>query len=222
MRAANHFWIARDIIGGNPALDLVNTVSGWNDTPEDWVPNIDTFLRWARISSVLSAEETDQAEFLAKDSPVVVERVLAAAKELRFALWRLIDSLERHKDPDGRDLSVISEWARRLSLSQEIRVSRHKISLAIDRDISPLELPALRITSAALRLLTDPPPGRIKTCPGGNCGWKFLDHSKNQSRRWCDMSLCGNLAKGAHFRSRNRRAAGRIRPATPRASKMLR
>ena len=30
MRVVNHRWIPGDIVGGSSALNLVNTVSGWN------------------------------------------------------------------------------------------------------------------------------------------------------------------------------------------------
>src|SRR5260370_20522118 len=168
MKAINHSWIARDMIGCNVALDLINTVSGWNDTPEDWVPDISSFLAWARISGLLSAAEKNQAEQLAQDFPVAAERVLAALKELRFALWRIVNSLECHKVPKPLDLSVMNEWARRLHLSEELVFTRNKITLAINGDIPPLELPTLRITAPALLLISDATLGRINTCPGRN------------------------------------------------------
>jgi len=42
---------------------------------------------------------------------------------------------------------------------------------------------------------------RLKTCPGHHCGWAFYDHSRNQTGRWCSMSVCGGRAKArAHYR----------------------
>ena len=44
---------------------------------------------------------------------------------------------------------------------------------------------------------------RIRECPGqGTCGWLFLDLSKNASRRWCDMRVCGNRAKARRHYAR--------------------
>jgi len=41
---------------------------------------------------------------------------------------------------------------------------------------------------------------RLKLCPGEHCGWAFYDHSRNQSGRWCSMSVCGGRAKSrAHY-----------------------
>lgn len=39
---------------------------------------------------------------------------------------------------------------------------------------------------------------RVKSCP--LCGFLFHDVSKNNSRKWCSMSTCGNRSKVAKFR----------------------
>ncbi|MFL5860186.1 MAG: CGNR zinc finger domain-containing protein [Solirubrobacteraceae bacterium] len=44
---------------------------------------------------------------------------------------------------------------------------------------------------------------RLKVCPGHHCGWAFYDHSRNQTGRWCSMSVCGGRSKArAHYRRR--------------------
>lgn len=46
---------------------------------------------------------------------------------------------------------------------------------------------------SALRLISPSRSGALKICP--NCEWLFLDRSKNKSRAWCDMAVCGNRVK---------------------------
>lgn len=204
MKPVHRHWTAGDIVGGNSALDLVNTVSGWSADPEDWVPDIASFLVWARTCSLVDPGGQSAAVRRAKESPAAAERVLASVKELRFALWRIVSSLQRGKAADTSDLAVIDEWRRRLALSEEVTAQRNKIYVAIKGEVSALELPGLRVIRAALDLLREFPVGRVKTCPAHDCGWKFVDQSKNRSRRWCDMEVCGNLAKTRRYRSRNR------------------
>lgn len=203
MRAVNHRWLPGDIVGGSLALDLVNTVSGWTHDPEDWIPDITSFFAWARICGVLDTRANSEAVGLAERSSVAADRVLASVKELRFALWSLIDSFEHRRPAGASYLSVLNEWRRRLALSEEVIVRRNKIDFSINRDISVLDLPGLRVTAAALSLLNEFPAERIKTCPGPGCDWKFVDRSKNRSRRWCDMAVCGNLVKSRQYRVRN-------------------
>lgn len=45
---------------------------------------------------------------------------------------------------------------------------------------------------------------RLKACPWHSCGYAFYDHSRNQSRTWCDMATCGNRAKARSYRERAR------------------
>ena len=50
---------------------------------------------------------------------------------------------------------------------------------------------------------------RLKACPGHQCGWAFYDHSRNQTGRWCSMSVCGGRAKArAHYHRRREEDGG--------------
>jgi predicted RNA-binding Zn ribbon-like protein len=50
---------------------------------------------------------------------------------------------------------------------------------------------------------------RLKVCPGDHCGWAFYDHSRNQTGRWCSMSVCGGRAKArAHYHRRREEDRG--------------
>ncbi|WP_350278706.1 CGNR zinc finger domain-containing protein [Kribbella sp. HUAS MG21] len=68
-----------------------------------------------------------------------------------------------------------------------------------------LESPLWPVALAGYELLTGPRAGRIKRCAG--CPWLFLDQSKNGSRRWCSMEICGTNEKMRLYVSR--RAARR-------------
>jgi predicted RNA-binding Zn ribbon-like protein len=79
-------------------------------------------------------------------------------------------------------------------------------------DLLEATLPALRLAPprslesatamSALRLLGLQEAERLKACPA--CGWLFLDKSKNRSRAWCDMAVCGNRAKARRFQAAHR------------------
>jgi predicted RNA-binding Zn ribbon-like protein len=45
---------------------------------------------------------------------------------------------------------------------------------------------------------------RLKVCPGDDCGYAFIDSSRNRSRRWCAMRACGNQSKIRAYRRRHR------------------
>jgi predicted RNA-binding Zn ribbon-like protein len=43
---------------------------------------------------------------------------------------------------------------------------------------------------------------RLKACPAGDCQWAFFDTSRNRSRTWCSMGVCGNRQKTRRYRAR--------------------
>jgi predicted RNA-binding Zn ribbon-like protein len=43
---------------------------------------------------------------------------------------------------------------------------------------------------------------RLKVCPADDCRWAFYDFSRNRSRTWCDMKVCGNRAKARTYRAK--------------------
>ena len=45
---------------------------------------------------------------------------------------------------------------------------------------------------------------RLKACPSETCAWAFYDKSRNSSRTWCSMEVCGNRAKTRRYRSRRK------------------
>lgn len=47
---------------------------------------------------------------------------------------------------------------------------------------------------------------RLKRCAEHTCAWVFWDTSKNRSRRWCSMRVCGNRAKARRYSAKQ--AAG--------------
>lgn len=46
---------------------------------------------------------------------------------------------------------------------------------------------------------------RLKACPAEDCQWAFIDTSRNRSRTWCSMEVCGNRSKTRRYRSRSAR-----------------
>jgi predicted RNA-binding Zn ribbon-like protein len=45
---------------------------------------------------------------------------------------------------------------------------------------------------------------RVRCCANDECLWLFIDESKTNSRRWCDMGSCGNRAKARRHYARSR------------------
>jgi predicted RNA-binding Zn ribbon-like protein len=61
-----------------------------------------------------------------------------------------------------------------------------------------------RILATAYTSMADDTWERLKACRLDDCQWAFYDTSKNRSRTWCSMQVCGNRAKARAYRERQR------------------
>ena len=94
------------------------------------------------------------------------------------------------------------------TLSNAVRAASAHLALSTDglaatwhwTEESSLDRVGWIVARAAADLLTSPLVARVRVCAGVTCDWLFLDLSRNRSRRWCDMAVCGNRAKVRRFR----------------------
>ncbi|WP_245865688.1 CGNR zinc finger domain-containing protein [Prauserella marina] len=59
------------------------------------------------------------------------------------------------------------------------------------------------VFAAAARIAIRGDWRRFKICPAHTCRWAFFDNSRNRSRTWCSMAVCGNREKARAFRKRS-------------------
>ncbi len=184
-------------------LDFVNTEGVERNSPPDRLETLDLFLEWAAGKGVVDTEAVPRFRRAAGEGSAV-EGFLIEARELREALYRIFSALATGGEPPGSDLAVLD---RHLAAAlPDLRLLRgdggFEWRLPSSSD-EPAEL--LRpIALAAADLLRSGRLDRVKECAGESCTWMFIDTSRNRSRRWCDMSDCGNRAKARRFYRRHR------------------
>ncbi len=59
-----------------------------------------------------------------------------------------------------------------------------------------------RVLAATAAAMADGSWRRVKACRAETCRWVFCDRSRNESRRWCSMEICGNRNKAHSYRAR--------------------
>ncbi len=182
-------------IGGHPALDLCNTRAGWEgplDPRGEWLRDYTSLVAWAGNAELLTPQEEQRLR--RRGGPASV-RVLSDTRRLRTLLHSAV------LDPGDADaLAGVTGYVRRAAASVRLRPGTEP-----SWDVAPasaLELPLLRAAWSAGQLLTSGHLGRVRACPGHDCGWLFLDRSGR--RRWCAMSSCGNRAKVRAHAARHR------------------
>jgi predicted RNA-binding Zn ribbon-like protein len=200
----NRRFLDFDLDGGHPALDFTNTVD-WRGTERehDWLDDPLDLVAFGQRAELLREVEAGELACSVTDNPVQATRLLSTARRLREALFGLFNALRRKEQPRPEDLRLFNRHLRRA-------LSRHTVlapgaeangayRLSFSSEGDPLERFLFLLLRKAADLLTTVDPRRLKICSTPECGWLFLDTSKNGSRRWCDMASCGNRSKAQRY-----------------------
>jgi predicted RNA-binding Zn ribbon-like protein len=206
------------LVGGHPALDLVNSVAPRLPAGGDHVeflPGPAELLAWAGRAGVVDRAEAAAVDTAWSVTPGGGMQAWRAALDIREALFgALVAGLGDRASvgPDREDTRAAG--LERLVLHWSAATSRCALAPPVD-DAAAAALvvgtvPALmvpdRLALLAVELLRTVDLRQVRVCPlaEGGCGWLFLDRSRNGSRRWCSMDDCGALAKARRLNDRRR------------------
>ena len=196
-------------VGGDLSLDFCNTVGGKRGgIAREKLHSLDDFISWAEQRKLLAPDQAESLKLYTARDPSESTALLARAIELREAIFRIFFSAARDRKPAPDDMA-------RLNAELSTSLCRLRIGSAndgkgfawqwADEQLEPEHLLGPIARSAAELLVQPDLVAKIHQCEGDNCGWLFMDCSKNHSRRWCDMSDCGNRAKVRRHRKRQQR-----------------
>ncbi len=194
-----------DLIGGHACLEFVNTAGDHlSDQPGEWLQTYHDLLSWSRHAGILSEDEASRLERKALSQPEAAEEALARAVAMREAIYRLLLNTIRGQAPDPSDLTAFNRALAGAPPRAGVvyRTDAYHWQLSAGGD--DLDRILWRILWQAADLLTSDRLAQVKLCAGDACGWLFLDASRNQSRRWCSMSDCGNRAKARRYYQRHK------------------
>lgn len=203
------------LVGGGLALDFANTASGRGEERQlehlRCGADVVAFAQHAGILDEAAAKKLD-ARIAARDRAFA--SFLRDALSLREAVHRIVRAIARREPVDQADLSLLSARCASALAKATLEMTgdgaRWRWPIA-----DPLPETVLGpIALSAIGLLRECDPKRLKQCPGEHCGWVFFDMTKNGSRRWCEMSVCGNRAKARmHYRRHKLRGEAMVEAA---------
>jgi predicted RNA-binding Zn ribbon-like protein len=188
--------MAFELNAGHPALDLVNTLD-WrfgDRTPEDLLPDYADLVGFAQQSKLIHA-----APSVTRSAG---QRVLRRCIQLREALAEVFYARLDDRNPSPPARRTLERYFKALRSEQQLDWTR---APHLAWDWSPkargAELPLWALVASACALMTSEAVERVRACNNSECRWLFLDTSKNHTRRWCDMAVCGNRIKARRFRA---------------------
>jgi predicted RNA-binding Zn ribbon-like protein len=190
-------------LAGHPALDFLNTRPEPHGEAVEFIGDGRAFARWMETGGLLGQE-----------TAVKIERRLgvgalneAAGEARKLREWardwitRWHDAPKGSYDSELRRLNRVLEGAKGYA---ELVRSPGGFELAQRSRLESAEDLLVPIAAQLAVLVAGEAPELVKRCEGEGCTLWFVDRTKAHGRRFCSAAVCGNRAKVAAFRERQR------------------
>jgi predicted RNA-binding Zn ribbon-like protein len=186
-------------VGGDPSVDLVNTVD-WdaNGLTNDRIPDYERLTRWAEGAGVISPAAGERLRRRAATRSREAAAAVAAAGWIRWVLQRLFAAAATGQPPGSAldELNeLLAEALPRLYLASASSSRRQRLALTWRAMGDDLQSPLWPVVWSAAQLLASDEAAQIRVCAAPDCGWVYVDRSRNRLRRWCQMETCGTREK---------------------------
>jgi len=171
---------------GNISLDFVGTLRARRDTsPTEMLTSPARLDSWFDESGIVDGKTTSRAADV------------AAAVELREAIYALVAARMAGKAYDPAALAVVNSAAHRPSVVPQLTRDGRRTEATPRQALST-------VARDAINILGGPEAALLKECARPGCTQTYLDTSRGGRREWCAMETCGNKMKAAAYRARKR------------------
>lgn len=195
-----------ELTGGRLCLDLANTVDERpTEHPRPLLLQYQDALDWASQAGALSRTEAARLREHAAGHQDAAARALRRLTDAREGIFQIFSAIARARPIPAPALRTLNALIPEVFSKRCLERHGSRFVWAWRATETPdLDCPLSAAVWSATELLTSPELDRVRQCEGAGCAWLFLDTSKSRTRRWCDMSVCGNRAKARRFQARVR------------------
>jgi len=200
-----------ELVADHPVLDFINTLDNRfaPSGPLERLPQYADLLRFLEQAALLNGSQLKALR--RQRNSAKAAQAMRVAHALRESLAQsFYGQLDGSGKPSPESLKLLQGHVRAAAAHQELtweRAAGHGggVALRAGWQWAPhsvnLLLPVWVLAQSAVSLLTSPTQELVHQCQSDTCRWLFLDFTKNHSRRWCNMKVCGNRMKARRFRA---------------------
>ncbi len=201
-------------IADHVALDILNSIACPNDTEFEWLGNGHDLINWLEHARLVTKKELKHLR--SADQRATCDEIATEICALR-EWFREFVSVHAGQPLDTSTLKKLSPLNKILAAGnnyKQIELRESEQTTAGDNNLNlkwqryrhrlnPSDLLPL-IAEIMGDLICQTDFSLVKNCEGPTCTLWFYDISKNHSRRWCTMSICGNRVKAALHRAKKK------------------
>jgi predicted RNA-binding Zn ribbon-like protein len=177
-------------------VDFANTLT-WDDgVARDRLPDGRALSTWLADHDLVGQPPSDAA----------AERSLPAFHHLRDLVHAVTERVAAAEEPTPGQVRAINRVLRDGLHYHQLR-GGGRGGFTVTQVGDEIDQGRAAIAGSLAHYLADHDLSRVRICANDGCRWRFIDRSRTGRRRWCDMSTCGNRAKVARHRARQREAS---------------
>jgi predicted RNA-binding Zn ribbon-like protein len=185
------------------AVEFANTLMWRGSAPAESLHTAGDLVAWLSANRAVPPGALDDLTGWFDAHPGHAATFLRDAIEIRESIYRLLHSVAASSVAETADLRQLNT-ALRASPPREL-LERADGNYGWRIDAKPVAAGILApVLWSAADVLVGPDAARVRECANHRCLWLFLDDSKNGSRRWCSMQMCGNRAKAQRHYQRHK------------------
>jgi predicted RNA-binding Zn ribbon-like protein len=189
------------LVAAHPALDFINTLD-WRfreSGSEELLQTYSDLIHFTEQSNLLTSGQ--KQHLLSTVTNRKAAKVLASSRELREALADAVYSALESRPPAAAQLKTLELHFQATRLHQRLLWKNSRLEWSFIEPEGAPELPLWLLALSASDLITSEAMLKVRACDNHECQWLFLDTSKNHTKRWCDMKVCGNRMKARRFKA---------------------
>jgi predicted RNA-binding Zn ribbon-like protein len=190
-------------IGSHVAADFLNTAFEPDGEHVETIGDGRALFAWLVAANLL--EDAQATKLMRRLGSKGADAAAAEARKLRewarawLARWRKAPNADHEVE-----LAALNAYLSREVRSREVIQTKQGLLLQTQTHTDNAEELLALLAGTIASLVTDEDPSLLRTCAGSACTLWFLDRTKAHRRLFCSAATCGNRAKVAAYRERQR------------------
>ncbi|WP_221390345.1 CGNR zinc finger domain-containing protein [Dyadobacter sp. NIV53] len=192
--------------GGALPFHFINTVRDRKvEHVHNYLTSYQDIITWCRRLKLMEEPELEKLRNYALNNNEESEKAYNKAIGLREIMYDLFSAIAASQKPDAAILKKFNGYLSEALSKISLTFDHEKFPFEIDRVTIQLDKPIWIVLKDTYRLLNEDDRNRMKECK--KCGWIFLDHTKNNTKLWCNPLICGSTSKATRYYHNKKRGS---------------
>jgi predicted RNA-binding Zn ribbon-like protein len=190
-------------LGSHVAADFLNTAFEPDGELVETIGDGRALFAWLVTANLL--EDAQATKLMRRLGVKGADAAAAEARKLREWARSWLERWRKTPHADHEvELATLNAYLSREVRSREVIQTKQGLLLKTQTRADNAEELLALLAGTIASLVADEDPSLLRTCAGSGCTLWFLDRTKAHRRLFCSAATCGNRAKVAAFRERQR------------------